>query len=114
MADNVPELLFEITRQATGPLKLTYASRGAREVLGISPETLLENADMLFAGFPDEEREALENALLASTGAARTRRNATCSSTPSRRRATRPDWPGTVPSRMSANANACRKRAAAT
>lgn len=66
MADNVPELLFEITRQATGPLKLTYASRGAREVLGISPETLLENADMLFAGFPDEEREALENALLAS------------------------------------------------
>ncbi len=66
MADNVPELLFEIEQQADATLKLTYASRGAREVLGISPDTLLENAEILFAGFPVAERKALENNLLAS------------------------------------------------
>lgn len=66
MADNVPELLFEIEQQPDGALRLTYASRGSREVLGVSPDTLLENAEILFAGFPVRERQALEDGLRAA------------------------------------------------
>ena len=62
MADNVPELLGQLAA-SDGGWRYTYVSGGARAVLGLPPEALLADSDLLFAGLAAEDRAALAAAL---------------------------------------------------
>jgi putative nucleotidyltransferase with HDIG domain len=64
MADNVPELLGQLAA-ADGGWRYTYASAGAQTVLGMPPEALVADSDLLFAGLATEDRAALAAALAA-------------------------------------------------
>lgn len=65
MADNVPELLFQMTAGIAGGWRFAYASGGARTVLGMAPDTLIANVDLLFAGLAEADRQTLVAALAA-------------------------------------------------
>jgi len=70
MADNVPELLFQLVAAPDGGWRFAYASGGARAALGLSPEALMANAEILFAGLA-ADRQALMAALAATEQGAR-------------------------------------------
>ncbi|HJW25487.1 MAG TPA: HD-GYP domain-containing protein [Rhodocyclaceae bacterium] len=64
MADNVPELLFELV-DGGDQWRFGYASGGARAALGLPAEALVADAGLLFSGLATEDREALAAALAA-------------------------------------------------
>lgn len=70
MADNVPELLFQLMATPDGGWRFAYASGGARAALGLSPDALTANAETLFAGL-GADRPALMTALAATAEGAR-------------------------------------------
>lgn len=63
MADNVPELLFQLVAGPGGGWRFAYASGGARTALGLSPDALMADAEVLFAGLAAEDRQAMLTAL---------------------------------------------------
>lgn len=63
MADNVPELLFQLVASADGGWRFAYASGGARTVLGLSAEALIADNGLLFAGLDEADHRALTAAL---------------------------------------------------
>ncbi|OHC62629.1 MAG: PAS sensor protein [Rhodocyclales bacterium GWA2_65_20] len=71
MADNVPELLFQLVAGPGGGWRFAYASGGARAVLGLSPEALMADAEVLFGGLAAADRQALSTALAAPQQGAR-------------------------------------------
>jgi putative nucleotidyltransferase with HDIG domain len=71
MADNVPELLFQLTADAGGGWRFAYASGGARAVLDLAPEALMADAGLLFAGLEEEGRRALTEVLAVQERGAR-------------------------------------------
>lgn len=60
MADNVPEMLYQMMRYPDGKLRFTYVSKGSSDVLGLPPDELLANAAAFIDGFHAEDREAYE------------------------------------------------------
>lgn len=66
MADNVPELLFQLVAEHDGRWGFAYASGGVRTVLGLSAESLMADAEVLFGGLAAEDRAALAAALAAT------------------------------------------------
>lgn len=74
MADNVPELLFQLAADTTGSWRFAYASGGADAVLGLSPAALSADAGLLFDGMDAADRHALTAALGTWTGGERLRR----------------------------------------
>jgi HD-GYP domain-containing protein (c-di-GMP phosphodiesterase class II) len=60
MADNVPEMLFQLVHYPDGNFQFTYASGGSRAALDLSPQELLENADRFFSRLLPDERLAFE------------------------------------------------------
>jgi len=64
MADNVPELLGQLTA-GEGGWRYTYVSGGARTVLGLPPEALVADMDLFLAGLAADDRMALMAALAA-------------------------------------------------
>ena len=71
MADNVPELLFQLVAGPGGSWRFAYASGGSRSVLGLSPEALMADAEALFAGLAVTDRQALFAALATTQHGAR-------------------------------------------
>ena len=71
MADNVPELLFQLVAAPGGSWRFAYASGGARAALGLSPEALMADAEVLFAGLAEADRSALSTSLAATQQGAR-------------------------------------------
>lgn len=65
MADNVPELLFQLAADAAGGWRFAYASGGAATVLGLPPDVLVAEAGLLFGGLAEDDRRALATALAA-------------------------------------------------
>ncbi|HUW49726.1 MAG TPA: HD domain-containing phosphohydrolase [Sulfuricella sp.] len=63
MADNVPEMLYQMLRYPGGKARFTYVSKGSREVLGLPPDELLADATVFGGAFHAEDREAYETAL---------------------------------------------------
>ncbi|WIM06682.1 MAG: HD domain-containing protein [Candidatus Nitricoxidivorans perseverans] len=71
MADNVPELLFQLLPGPDGGWRFAYASGGTRAVLGLPPDALVADANHLFGGLAAEDRQALAAALAAGERGAR-------------------------------------------
>lgn len=65
MADNVPELLFQMVEQ-DGAWRFSYASGGARAALGLQAQDLLDRPALLFAGLDDGQQTRLSEALRGS------------------------------------------------
>ncbi len=63
MADNVPEMLYQILRYPDGKTRFTYVSKGSSDVLGLPPDELLADATVFSGGFYVEDRQAYEAAL---------------------------------------------------
>ena len=63
MADNVPEMLFQMQRQAEGQVAFSYVSKGSNLVLGFSPAQLLADAGAFVDAIHQDDRHALEAAL---------------------------------------------------
>jgi HD-GYP domain-containing protein (c-di-GMP phosphodiesterase class II) len=63
MADNVPELLFQLADGAADGWRFAYASGGAQSVLGLSSDALLAEAGLLFDGLAADDRRTLAAAL---------------------------------------------------
>jgi len=63
MADNVPEMLYQMLRYPDGKARYTYVSKGSREVLGLPPDELLADAAAFSGALPDDERQAYAAAL---------------------------------------------------
>lgn len=63
MADNVPEMLYQMLRYPDGKARFTYVSKGSSEVLGLPPDELLADATAFSGGFLIEDRQAYEAAL---------------------------------------------------
>jgi putative nucleotidyltransferase with HDIG domain len=72
MADNVPELLGQLVATDDG-WRYTYVSGGSRAVLGLGPEALVADSDLLFAGLAEEDRGKVAAALAAWQPGARIR-----------------------------------------
>jgi PAS domain S-box-containing protein len=65
MADNVPEMLFQMLRYPDGNTRFTYVSKGSSEALGLPPDELLADAAAFIGGFfVDDQEEAYETALV--------------------------------------------------
>lgn len=63
MADNVPEMLYQMLRYPDGKARFTYVSKGSSAVLGLPPDELLADAAAFGGGFHAEDRAAYEAAL---------------------------------------------------
>jgi PAS domain S-box-containing protein len=59
LADNVPEMLFQLVRYPDGEETFSYVSRGARAVLGMAPEALQVDVRAFRDKMPAEDRDAL-------------------------------------------------------
>lgn len=66
MADNVPEMLYQLARYPDGGARFTYVSKGAQGVLGLTPDELLHNGALFAAGLHPEDRPGYERALAAA------------------------------------------------
>ncbi|MEN6586755.1 MAG: HD domain-containing phosphohydrolase [Sulfuricella sp.] len=64
MADNVPEMLYQMLRYPDGKTRFTYVSKGSVEALGLPPDELLANAAAFDGGIHADDRAAYEAALL--------------------------------------------------
>ncbi|HRA80154.1 MAG TPA: HD domain-containing protein [Thauera sp.] len=60
MADNVPEMLYQMMHYPDGKSRFTYVSKGSSDVLGLPPDELLANAAAFSGGFHDEDRLVYE------------------------------------------------------
>lgn len=65
MADNVPEMLYQMLRYPDGKARFTYVSKGASGVLGLPPDELLADAAVFCGGIHVDDRQAYEVALAA-------------------------------------------------
>lgn len=63
MADNVPEMLYQMLRYPDGKTRFTYVSKGSNAVLGLPPDELLADAAAFADGFFAEDLSAYELAL---------------------------------------------------
>lgn len=63
MADNVPEMLYQMQRYPDGKSRFTYVSKGSSGVLGLPPDELLADAGVFSDGFAPDDRLAYEAAL---------------------------------------------------
>lgn len=64
MADNVPEMLYQMLHYPDGKTRFTYVSRGSYKVLGLPPDELLDDAHVFDGAFHTEDREAYRHALI--------------------------------------------------
>jgi PAS domain S-box-containing protein len=71
IAANVPGMVFRLHRRADGRLRFDYVSEAAKDLLGLTPETLLTDATRLTAAFEDADAARLTETLRVSgeTGA---------------------------------------------
>lgn len=74
LADHVPEMLFQLSAAGRG-WRFGYVSGGAHTVLGVAPEALAADAQILFGGLADEDHELLMANLAAGEAGARLRCN---------------------------------------
>lgn len=63
MADNVPEMLYQMLRYPDGKARFTYVSKGSNGVLGLPPDELLADALAFSDAFHAEDRQVYEAAL---------------------------------------------------
>lgn len=63
MADNVPEMLFELRRQTDGQTRFGYVSKGAEVVLEIAPDALIADVALFTGAIQADDRQTLELAL---------------------------------------------------
>jgi PAS domain S-box-containing protein/putative nucleotidyltransferase with HDIG domain len=63
MADNVPEMLYQMLRYPDGKASFTYVSKGSVAVLGLPPDELLADAAAFSGAIHADERQAYEAAL---------------------------------------------------
>lgn len=66
MADNVPEMLYQMVRYADGTSRFFFVSKGSQAVLGIPPDELMSDSARFRAGIHEQDRDAFEAALLSS------------------------------------------------
>ncbi|NTU43602.1 MAG: response regulator, partial [Nitrospirales bacterium] len=63
MADNVPEMLYQLVLYPDGKKSFEYVSKGSFEILECSPDELMNDPDILFGGMADEDRTAHNQAM---------------------------------------------------
>jgi PAS domain S-box-containing protein len=63
MADNVPEMLYQMLRYPDGKTRFTYVSRGSYKALGLPPDELLADTHAFDGAFHTEDREHYQQAL---------------------------------------------------
>jgi len=68
MADNVPEMLFQLVRYPDGSLEFSYVSGGSRTALELSPPDLLSDPERFLSRLLPEERAAFEAAVATAGG----------------------------------------------
>ena len=66
LADNVPEMLFQLVVYTPDSYRFSYASPGTELVLGLPADTLLASPDTFLAGFDKSQRAAFRAAFLES------------------------------------------------
>lgn len=66
MADNVPEMLYQMLQFPHDDIRYSYVSKGAESVLGLTPDELLRDAGLFVAGLHVEDRAAYAQALADS------------------------------------------------
>ncbi len=72
----LPGMVYQLKRSGDGSYSFLYASEGSRELYGISPEQLVDNADIAFAAVYDPDRPNLRAAIersVATLGSGATR-----------------------------------------
>ncbi|WP_303903508.1 HD-GYP domain-containing protein [Thiohalomonas denitrificans] len=62
MANNVPEMLFQLVRYPDGAFQFAYVSEGSRATLAVTPTELLADGDCFFSRLLPEDREDFEAA----------------------------------------------------
>ncbi len=68
MADNVPEMLFQLVRYPDGSLEFGYVSGGSRTALELTPPDLLSDPDRFLSRLLPEERAEFEKAVATAGG----------------------------------------------
>lgn len=63
MADNVPEMLYQMLRYPDGKTSFTYVSKGSSEVLGLPPDDLLADVAAFSGGIYVDDVDVYETAL---------------------------------------------------
>ncbi|MGE0082500.1 MAG: HD domain-containing phosphohydrolase, partial [Thiohalomonadaceae bacterium] len=63
MADNVPEMLFQLVRNPDGGLEFAYVSGGSRAALGFSPEQLIADPERFLSRLQADDRAEFERAM---------------------------------------------------
>lgn len=64
LLDALPGMVFVLNQTADNLFSFEYCSQGVEELYGLTPITLLENADVFFCCFSEEQRIALEESLI--------------------------------------------------
>lgn len=68
MADNVPEMLFQLTCYPDGKAQFTYVSGGSRDALGVSPGDIMGDTAAFASGLAREDRIRFAEATTRATG----------------------------------------------
>ncbi|RCJ40221.1 PAS domain-containing sensor histidine kinase [Nostoc minutum NIES-26] len=66
LADNAPGMLYEFHLQPDGTMSFPYVSSGCREILGLEPEQLAEDASLAFAYIYPEDIPNVQQAIARS------------------------------------------------
>lgn len=66
LADNVPGMLYEFHLQPDGTMSFPYASSGCRNVLGLEPKQITEDASVVFAHIHPEDIPNIQQAIAVS------------------------------------------------
>lgn len=67
---NIPGVIFQLQRDATGRLSFSYVSEGSEELLGLSPSLLISNADHLLRLIAPEDLPAFHDCIAGAGTAA--------------------------------------------
>ncbi|MFN6569151.1 PAS domain S-box protein [Dendronalium sp. ChiSLP03b] len=66
LADNAPGMLYEFHLQPDGTMSFPYVSSGCREILGLEPEQIAEDASLAFAYIYPEDIPNVQQAIARS------------------------------------------------
>jgi two-component system, NarL family, sensor histidine kinase UhpB len=68
---NLPGMVYELLVSDDGAIRITYASDGSQQLLGVSPAELIGNSEALFSRLSDHSASGLRDCLIESTRSGR-------------------------------------------
>lgn len=66
LAANAPGMLYQFRLKTDGKKSFPYVSSGSRQLYGLEPEQIIQDAETLFQGIHPEDRPGLENSIIQS------------------------------------------------